>query len=207
MRVGAIHGAICGLLVRALPPFAQMRPDVTIEIHEARLPRTASMILKQEIDLMLCREPEVRPEGWGFSELMPDRLVVVTGPKHPLLSRGAVGFSDLFDETWLLLHSSTSARHVFDKLMEHHGISPKYRSIEALSTPIAVAQLRSERIVMLAPFSVFRQLVEFGLLAVLDVVDIPPLQPVGVLSPKDGDLSETVLDFKNFLSRYAQQHP
>lgn len=207
VRVGAIHGAICGLLVRALPAFARTRPEVMVEVQEANVPRIGSLILKQEIDLMLCREPVVEPEGWAFSELMPDRLVVVAGPQHPLLAKRALGFADLFDETWLLLHPATHARRVFDQLTDHHGLSPKYRKIAALSTPLVLAQLRSEPLLVLAPYSVFRQLIELGQLALLDVIDIPAFKPLGVLSPVDSGMSDAALDLKEFLYRYVNQHP
>ncbi|MDP9877693.1 DNA-binding transcriptional LysR family regulator [Variovorax boronicumulans] len=207
VRIGAIHGAICGLLVRALPPFARARPEVMIEVQEANVPRIASLLLKQEIDMMLCREPAVEPEGWGFSELMPDRLVVVAGPQHPLVEKRSLGFADLFDETWLLLHPATHARRMFDQLMEHHGLSPKYRKLDAMSTPLVLAQLQSEPLLVLAPYSVFRQLIELGQLSQLDVIDIPPFKPLGVLSPSDAEMSEAALDLKEFLYRYVNQHP
>ncbi|QOF77546.1 LysR family transcriptional regulator [Variovorax sp. 38R] len=207
VRIGAIHGAICGLLVRALPAFASVRPDVVIELQEANAPRTATLILKQEIDLMLCREPAVRPEGWVFSELLLDRLVVVVGPQHPLISKSALSFAELCDETWLLLHPATQARHVFDELLNHHGFTARLRKIEALSSPMVLAQLRSERLVILAPYSVFRQLIDLGQLAMLDVIDIPPFRPLGMLSPRDDDMSQTARGLKEFLYRYVKQHP
>ncbi|MET3373603.1 DNA-binding transcriptional LysR family regulator [Variovorax boronicumulans] len=207
VRVGGIEAALSGLLARALPPFIGGRPDVSVEVHEVVMTGIAALILKQEIDMMLCREPSVRPEGWKFTELMPDRLVVVTGPQHPLVVKRSLGFADLSDEAWLQMPSPIPARTVFDMLMNHHGINPRYRNVITFSPSIAMAQLRSERVVGLAPYSVFRQLVELGQLAVLDVVDMPPCQPVGVLSPKDEDMSTAALDFKDFLFRYAKQHP
>lgn len=207
VRIGAIHGAVCGLLVRALPAFASVRPYVMIELHEANAPRTATLILKQEIDMMVCREPAVRPEGWKFSELMPDRLVVVVGPQHPWVAKHALSFAELSDETWLLLHPATQARRVFDELLNHHGFTAKFRKIEALSTPLVLAQLRSERLMILAPYSVFRQLIDLGQLAVLDVIDIPAFHPMGVLSPKDDDMSQAARRLKEFLYRYVKQHP
>jgi len=207
VRVGGIEAALNGLLARALPPFMNARPDVMVEVQEAVMPRIASVILKKEIDMMLCREPAARPEGWEFAELMPDRLVVVVGPQHPLLTRRSLGFADLSDEVWLPMPSAIPARTVFDMLMNHHGISPKYRNVITFSPSVAMAQLRSERVLGLAPYSLFRQLVELGQLAVLDVVDMPPFQPVGVLSPKDEEMSKAALDFKGFLFGYAKQHP
>ncbi|QOF77558.1 LysR family transcriptional regulator [Variovorax sp. 38R] len=207
VRVGGIVAALNGLLVRALPPFIGARPDVSVEVQEAVMTGIASLILRQEIDMLLCREPAVQPEGWEFVELMQDRLVVVTGPQHPLVAKPSLGFVDLCDEVWLQMPSPIPARTVFDTLMNHHGINPQYRNVTTLSPSIAMAQLRSERVVGLAPYSVFRQLVELGQLAVLDVVDMPPFQPLGVLSPKDEEMSKAALDFKGFLFRYAKQHP
>jgi DNA-binding transcriptional LysR family regulator len=208
VRVGAIPGAICGLLVRALPAFCRLRPDVMIELQEADGPRTiAPLVLNQEVDLMLCRASAVRPEGWEFSELMPDRLVVVAGPQHPLAAKRSLNFVDLLDEMWLLSHPANPARRVFDKLMEHHSYNPQSRKIEVLATPMVQALLQSERLVTLVPYTVFRQLIDLGHLVMLDVTDIPEFQPIGVLSPNEKELGEAVLAFKVFLYRYVKQHP
>jgi DNA-binding transcriptional LysR family regulator len=207
VRVGAIRGAICGLLVRALPTFCRLRPDVMIELHEGDVLQTASLILNKEVDLMLCRDPVVRPEGWGFSELMPDRLVVIAGPRHPLAAKRSLNFVDLLDEMWLLLHPANQARRVFDKLMEHHGYTPHYRKIESLSSQLTLAMLQSERLAMLAPYTVFRQLIDLGQLVALDVIDLPTFQPIGVLSPSEEETGEAALAFKAFLYRYIKQYP
>jgi DNA-binding transcriptional LysR family regulator len=205
VRVGAIYGAISGLLVRALPAFSRLKPDIMIELQEANAPETGVLISNREIDLMLCREPAVCPEGWEFSELIPDRFVVVGGPDHPLVAKRSLTFVDLLNETWLLLPPSVQSRRVFDELMAQHGCNPRYRKLKTRSFDMTLAQLQSEPLLTLTPYSVARQMIDLGQLALLDVVDTPAFRPLGVLNPKE-QLCEAAVVLKTFLHRFAKQH-
>ena len=206
VRVGAIPGAITGLLVRALPVFGASNPQILIELQEADAAQTSGLISSREVDLMLCREPPVWPEGWEFSRLMPDRLVVVAGPAHPLIDKGPLRFSALLEETWLLLHATTEARRIFDALMAEHDVTPRYGNLEVRSTAMMLAELQGKRLLALVPYSVARQLIDLGHLALIDVEDAPGFPPLGVLSPKE-ELGEAAVALRTYLQRFAARHP
>lgn len=206
VRVGAITGAITGLLVRALPAFALSKPEIMIELQEANAAETSALISNREVDLMLCREPAVWPEGWEFSQLMPDRLVVVAAPAHPLVGKRALQFIKLLDEAWLRLHPSTQARRIFDAMLAQHDVMPRYGNLEVSSSAMMLAELQAKRLLALVPYSVARQLIDLGQLSMLHVANTPEFQPLGVLSPKE-DLGEAAALLKNYLHRFAKQHP
>ncbi|MFC4344214.1 LysR family transcriptional regulator [Cupriavidus numazuensis] len=205
-RVGAIQAAISGFLVRALPAFSRARPDVMIELQEANAAQSSALISHRKIDLMLCRPPEIVPEGWEFSELFRDRMAVVCGPAHPLAHRGPFQFEELATEVWLLTHPSTEARRIFDELMVRHGTEPEYRKLKTRSFDMTLAQLQSEALLMLTPFSIVRHMVELGQLVLLDVADMPAFQPVGVLNLLE-ELGEAAMMLKAFLCRFAAENP
>lgn len=206
VRVGAIMGAITGLLVRALPAFSESESNIMVQLQEADAMQTSALIARREVDLMLCRESAVWPEGWEFLPLLADRLVVVAGPQHPLVGKRALRFDGLLDETWFMLNPSTQARRTFDVLMASRNVAPRYGNIEVSSTPMMLAELRSKNLLSLIPYSVARQLIDLGLLAMLDVKDTPESQPLGVLSVKE-ELGEAAIALKIYLQRYARQHP
>ena len=63
VRVGAIHGAINGLLVRALPAFGQSKPDILVQLQEANAAESSALIwvwactqLSLETDALPARE-------------------------------------------------------------------------------------------------------------------------------------------------------
>lgn len=206
VRVGAINGAISGLLARALPPFNRLKPDIMVELYEADAAQSSALISNREIDLMLCREPAIWPEGWEWSELIADRFVVVAGPQHPLAAKRSLSFAELLDETWMLLPASSQGSRSLEELMARHGRNPRYGKLKTRSTTMLLAQLQSEPLLMFMPYSVVRHQVSLGLLAMLDVIDAPAFRPLGVLNPKE-ELSEAAAAFKAFLRRFVKQHP
>lgn len=207
VRVGAIQGAISGLLVRASPAFSRAKPNILVDLQEVEgLAEQSALITQREVDLMLCRQPDVMPEGWAYTELMPDRLVVVAGPEHPLARRRGLTLSRLLPETWLRLPSSTHASRVLEELMVAHGCSPCYANLRTRSPGMTLTQLRSEHLLMLAPHSVVRQQVDLGLLAVLSVQDNMPLAPLGAIHVLE-DPGPAAQAFLAFLCRFAKQHP
>lgn len=194
VRVGAIEGAITGLLAHALPDFGRRRPDLLVQLQEVDGAESAAVVASGDIDLLLCRKPTVCPQGWEFTEALADRLVVVAAPGHPLLARRALRIHDLLEQTWLMLHPSTQSRKVFDALMAQQGASPRYGPLEVRSIAMTLAQLRSAPMLCMAPCSVMRQLVDLGLLALLDVTDLPDFEPLGILSrSQDTDGASDVL--------------
>src|SRR5690349_23130129 len=48
VRVGALPGAITGLLVRALPAFGESNPQILIELREADAAHTSGLISNRE---------------------------------------------------------------------------------------------------------------------------------------------------------------
>ena len=203
VRVGAIEGAISGLLVHALPAFGRRRPDILVQLQEADAPQSAHLVAAGEIDLLLCREPPVCPQGWEFTEALPDCLVVVAAVGHPLLTQRALRMESLLEQTWLMLHPGTQSRKIFDALMAQYGASPRYSPLEVRSVAMALAQLRSEPLLSLAPYSVMRQLIELGLLARLDVLDLPDFAPLGILSRCE-DTSGASCTLKEHLLAHAK---
>jgi len=206
VRVGAIQAAISAFLVRALPAFSRIKPDVMVELQEANAAQSSTLISHREIDLMLCREPAIVPEGWEFSELIPDRMVVVCGPAHPLAGSGPLQFADLATKAWLLVHPSTEARRIFDELMAAQGVEPEYRKLKTRSLDMTLAQLQSEPLLMFTPYSIARQMIELGQLAKLDVAELPPFPPIGVLNPTE-EQGEAAMMLKDFLCRHATEFP
>lgn len=207
VRVGAIHGAISGLLVRALPAFGRSMPEVMVELQEATAAQTTALIANRAIDLMLCREPVVWPAGWEFSELLGDRLAIVCGPRHPWAAKRSLPFARLHREMWLLLPPTTTASRIFDELAAQHGFTPRYVKISATAAPgMMVAQLQAERVVALVPYSAVRQQVELGLLSTLDVTDLPPFPPIGILRQREG-VGAAALALQEFLRGFVRQHP
>lgn len=179
VRIGAIGGAVSGMLVRALPVLAQRHPDLLVQLTETDPQGLDQRIARDDVDVALCRAPHVVPEGWRFEPLLPDRFVVVAAVAHPLARRRRIGLARLRRETWLAMPAGTAARDAFDALFGDDA--PATCGVSGRVPSILWAMLKARPLLALVPASVTRQLVESGELAELAIDRALPFEPIGAL--------------------------
>lgn len=200
VRIAAIAGAISGLLSRAIPAFSLAHPQIQLGVIETGATEWALLLARGEIDMAVCREPRTPPQGCRFLPLMPDRFVIACGPQHPLLRRSALNWPDLFGRAWLPPPVGTSARTVFDQLMNEHEVQAPLSSVVTRVSNLTWAMLKQQHLLTLVPFGVVRQWVDAGELAVLEPPSPLPFTPVGLVMPLEG-LSAAAQTFADFISR------
>ncbi len=186
VRMVASAAAINGMLVQSLPLFQQAVTGVEVLLREAEGEDLLLAIVRGEVDMVACRRPAVIPEGWFFLPLLPDRLVVVCGPKHPLTRRKRLNWTTLAREEWLLMPAGTAARERFDALADGFAEPPRtYPLITRVFTPIAKL-LRERRLLALLPLSVVRHMVDAQEMVVLPLDDAGEMEPLGLMQPHQG---------------------
>jgi DNA-binding transcriptional LysR family regulator len=203
VRVAAVTAAISGLLVRALPPFAQAAPALRILVQECDADRCTEQLLRREIDLALCREPPALPAGCRFVPLLADDFVVACGPAHPLAGRRRVAWSTLARERWLLSPVQSAARRAFDERMAALGATPATSPVVTRVSSLTWALLQADRLLTLVPHGVVRQLVAAGQLALVDATPALRFSPLGLLLPESGS-SRAVQAFVAHLEHFAR---
>lgn len=201
VRVAAIGGAITGLLVRAIPRFAQRHPDILVQLQEADPVALGALVARDEVDLALCRAPHVLPQGWRFTSLMSDRFVVVARPKHPLAHRKRLSMDDLAAQTWMALPTTMAARDAFDTLFAGRE-QPALRQISARSPAMLWALLASEPLLAIVPASVAQQFVDAGLLCTLRFDPQLPFGDLGMMQPEAG-LGNAAAELAGFLRAFV----
>ena len=197
VRILASTAAINGLLARALPTFSARFPGIQLHVREAEVHAQFQAIARQEVDLGLCRQSGVIPQGWHFTALMDDEFVVVCSPRHPLARRKRVSWDDLARATWLITPVDSAARHRLDELCERLGVSVKQSQVITRVTSMTWAMLQQQDLLTLVPASVFFQLREVGQLVALRLPERLPFEPLGMVLPlRDVALAtQTVADF------------
>ncbi len=186
VRVAAITSGISGLLVRAVPAFTQQHPQVQVHVLESPVDQWPLLLAAREVDLAICREPEVLPAGHVFHRLLHDHFVVACGPGHPLAGREAVRWRRLANELWLPSPVGTTARDQFDRLMAEAQVQPRICQVVTRTPALTWALLRSRRMLTLVPRGVVRQLVEAEQLALIGVEPTLRFRPLGVVLPEQG---------------------
>ncbi len=204
VRIAAITGALAGLLVRAVPAYARLRPQIQVHVRECDVDQWALHLVRGEVDLAACRGSAAPPAGYAFRPLMDDRFVVACGTAHPLAGRRGVRWSTLARETWLPSPVGSSARRLFDELVAAWPAAPRLNPVVTRASPLTWALLQADRLLTLVPYGVVRQLVEAGQLATIEVQPVLPFAPVGLMVPQQGATAAT-LDFVAFMVQFADR--
>lgn len=184
VRIGAIAGALSGLLSLALPALADRHPGLLVQISDTDAPRLEPMVARGDVDLALCRQPGVVPAGWSFEPLLHDHFLVAASPAHPLAARSALDLDQLRGQTWLALPTGSAARSAFDALFG--AAAPPLCQVSCRSPAVLWAMLKARPLLALVPASVARQLLDGGQLIELPITLDLPLPPIGALTPHSG---------------------
>jgi DNA-binding transcriptional LysR family regulator len=204
VRVAAITAAIAGLLVRAIPEFANRHPEVLVQLQEADPLQQSALLTRGEIDISMCRSPSVTPAGWRFVPLFDDRFAVVAGPGHPLLRRRRVGMAELCKATWLVAPTTTAAREAFDRLFAEQPSPPRTSPVVTRVPAMFWAMLTRQPLLAILPASFARQLIDAGQIFELSLDHELPFEPTGMLLPVEG-LGEGGQTLVRFLEAFAAQ--
>lgn len=183
VRVAAIAAGIGGLLGSALPVFADTHPEILVQLQEADAARQSSLLADGDVDCLICRAPEVLPEGWEFIALQHDRFAVVAAPDHPLVRKRSISLADLEAATWLVTSSAVAARVAFDELFACSPQPPKTFSVLTTSPTMVWTLLAKKGLLSLLPASVIQHLLDGGHLAELRWNSPRAFGDIGVLLP------------------------
>lgn len=208
VRVLASVSAIHGVLVDALPAFAQAQPAVRVQLAEAEGEDQLLAIARGEVDLVVCRRPGAMPQGWEFHALCDDRFAVVCRADHPLLAdpgRLPAGgepagdaWAALAAHPWLLLPAGVAARGHFDALCERFGRTPPIYPVSTRSLPLMGWLLRHQPLLALLPLNLARPWLATGELRELPLSAVAAIEPIGLLQPQSG-MGEAAMALSGFL--------
>jgi DNA-binding transcriptional LysR family regulator len=202
VRVGSITGAIGGLLVRALPAFAQAHPEVMVHVRESEPEQWGLQLARGEVDLALVRQPAVTPAGFAFRPLLADRFVVVCRPSHPMAARRGLGWPALADCTWLPQAVGSAARDALDRLLSSLEEQPRMVQVVTRVSTLTLALVEAMDVLALVPQSVVQPWIDRGQLKIVDVSPTPPFRPLGAVLQAQQTPS-AVATLASFLERYA----
>jgi DNA-binding transcriptional LysR family regulator len=203
VRIWASTAGINGLLTRAVPAFNLQQPEVQLHVQETEAQDLFLGIQRQQVDLGLCRQTEVLPEGWRFEGLMEDEFVAVCAAHHPLATRKRLRWRDLSEATWVISPVSSAARHQLDALSARLDQPLRQSQVITRVSSMTWAMLQQQALLTLAPASVFRQLQLAGELVALPMPEPLPMPPLGmVLAQRDVPLATQCL--ADFLKAFCK---
>ncbi len=204
VRMIGSAAAIHGLLMDALPRFSQAHPAIQVHLEEMEGEDQLLAVSRGAVDLAVCRQPAVVPQGWRFDPLREDGLVVVGRAGHPLATARRPDWADLAAQAWLLLPTGLAARRAFDDLTAHFPTPPRAHPVVTRSPPMLWWLLLRQDLLALLPLNLARPMLSTGQLVPVPVPGpTPGLAPIGILRPTDG-LGAAAMQLCDFLQAAMQ---
>lgn len=196
VRLIASASAINCLLIQALPPFHAKQPNIQVQLREAEGIDQLLAISRQEADLVICRQPSRMPDGWRFSALRPDRLVVVACPQHRLAGMDA-SLTDLAKETWVLAPAGSLVREKMDEITQHYPFPVKTYPLVTRSIAMLKILMEQHDLVALLPLSFIAHLITSGEFCEVKTPFTIEVAPMGYMLPNENarDAAQKLADY------------
>ena len=186
-----------------LAKFIRLHPKINLALSVANRDTVIRQLDENVADLAIMGQP---PEGADMlsQAFMPNPLVVIAAPDHPLARLKKVQPRQLAEETFLLREKGSGTRGVVERFFTGHQL-PLPAHME-MDTNEAIKQSVSAHIGLgiISRHGIEMEL-ETKRLCILDVVGFPIVRDWHIVQRKNKRLSTAAQAFKNFLLEEAEK--
>ena len=189
---------------RILSAFSKKYPDVTISLDVTNRQRILQQLDNYEPDLVIMGEP---PKGHGLisEQFMPNPLVIIAPPDHPLAKKKGLDINDLDNQKFVVREKGSGTRETIERIFKNAGVgcnpTMEMSSNEAIKHAVAAG-------FGLGVVSLHTLELELNNnhLIVLDVKGFPLERHWHVVTREGKAVSPVALSFKKFLLKEANQY-
>jgi DNA-binding transcriptional LysR family regulator len=201
LRVGAVTGAVPGLVAPALRRMQLERPGV----RQFVLINTGEVMLAAlrdgTLDVVVCPLPrDADVADFVVARLADEPLRVVARSRHPLTRRRAVTLAMLQDVPWLLQTPDTPLRRDVDAMLAAAGMPPPANVIETVSIVATLALLQETEAVTVMPHALARHYARFGMVAEIALTLPAPMSRYELVTRARRELSPVAEAFVAMLN-------
>ncbi|WP_176463883.1 LysR family transcriptional regulator [Bordetella genomosp. 11] len=149
------------------------------EVREGNSVALFNSLAAGDLDFAILRGNVADPgDEWVIERLFDERTVIYCAAGHPDIPSGQVSLSRLAAMGWTLPEPGTTSRGAFDAFWAEHGLPPIKPLMETRSFEANLALVAASRLVSIAPESIVRRHVGFGVLRIVKVRRALPINPV-----------------------------
>jgi DNA-binding transcriptional LysR family regulator len=191
IRLGCIPRAMHTVLPRLLERVYPARDaaadasakDMRFEVREGNSVDLLDALVAGDLDFSILRGNvrDIGDEGddeWVIERLFDERTVIYCAADHPDIPRGQVSLARLAALGWTLPERGTTSRGAFDAFWTQQGLPAIRPLMETRSFEANLALVAASRLVSIAPESIVRRHVGFGVLRIVKVRRALPVNPV-----------------------------
>ncbi len=197
-----------GLVPQALEILLMDSPNISVSITEDMDDKILSLLKSRGLDLIISRlgvspeSPSVQNEPLIFADWS-----LIMRAQHPLAELSSVSIKDLNDAKWVLPASGSAFRRQMEYVFMTAGISWPLRAISTNSIlAIKDIVMNTDCITIMSPRLVEVEC-EVGRLCAVELTDVAPLRPVGLIWRTNEEPSPIAARFMQALRSVAHQNP
>lgn len=133
LRVGVPIRKSPHLVPIMLKRFKEEYPNIEVVIHEGAAGKLGALLLKNEIDLLICNRT-VNTSEFEYIPICQDTLLLTVAEKHPMAASGIkiegykypwINLNKFKDELFILPHQDQSIQFFINKVLNNLNIKPE----------------------------------------------------------------------------------
>lgn len=191
------------IVPRLLREFRAREPEVEPILEVGNRAFALDRLVAREADLGIGGRP---PQGRGLAgvRILPNHLILVAAPAHPLVGRSAVAVADLSGETWLMREQGSGTSAATEEFLAGAGIQPRARLMLGSNGAVKQAAAVGLGITLLSRDAVALE-IDAGILAEVSVKGLPLRRHWYALYLERGALPPAAERFLKFLRTRAAE--
>ncbi|MBE3561931.1 MAG: LysR family transcriptional regulator, partial [Ktedonobacteraceae bacterium] len=171
--------------------------------HVANRADVRTCLLTGEVDVVIAGRPP-DADGVVAEPFLPNALVPIAAPNHPLAEQRRIPLERLAEEVFLLREVGSGTRAAVEELFEVAGIPLKVGMVLGHVEAIKQAVMAGLGVSVLSEVAVQRE-VRWRKLAILDVEQFPLHRRWYIAHLAQHPLTAAADEFVEFLHRYSQR--
>lgn len=145
VAVGAIAGALHGVLIGALGQLRAQQPALSVEVREGTSVDLLNLLNEGRLDVAICRTTvSTQPEQFDYEPLQDEHVVVAANPRHPLVKARRVTLERLAEYRWIFYPSNLPLRSLLEREFREAGLALPPYPVETASTFATMLLLRED---------------------------------------------------------------
>ncbi len=203
LRVGASTTAGIYVLPEILGAFKQSHPKIDVRLEIGNWQHVQTRLLEADLDLVVAGEPSRQPR-LAVEPLMPNELVVIGAPDHPLARQRGIPMERLAEEPFIIREPGSGTRSTVERMMTERAITLPIAMELGSNGAIKQAVAAGLGLAILSLQALTLEL-QVGRLVVLDVEGFPIDRTWNIVYAKGAHLSIPAVAFRQFLREWATE--
>jgi DNA-binding transcriptional LysR family regulator len=203
VKVGASTSAGIYVVPSALGAFHRQNPGIKLTLDVVNRITVQDRLLRDDIDLGVMGLIE-DSHDMEVAEFVPNELVVISSPRHPMAPRQNIPLEELGSELFLLREEGSGTRTDVERLFVERGI-PLHVGMELRSSGAVKQAVAADLGIAVVPLSAIELELLAKRLIVLDVVGFPVHRHWYLVRRSGRHLSAAAVALWDFLLTYRDE--